>query len=160
MQIWDTSGEERHSQLSQEYYRGADTCVLVFDVNVAKSFENLESWRDEFLIQAAPRDPDSFPFVVVGNKVDREERVVPQKKALAWTQGKGDIPFFECSAKDTLNVDKAFECVARSALAFADWKEEHDGESDEEESPSEEVTGTKTPLDWLFQQLQSSLAKK
>jgi len=26
--------------------------VLVFDVNVAKTFENLDSWRDEFLIQA------------------------------------------------------------------------------------------------------------
>ena len=26
--------------------------MLVFDVNVAKTFENLDSWRDEFLIQA------------------------------------------------------------------------------------------------------------
>ena len=24
---------------------------MVFDVNVAKTFENLDSWRDEFLIQ-------------------------------------------------------------------------------------------------------------
>jgi len=33
----------------------------------------LDSWRDEFLIQASPRDPDNFPFVVLGNKVDVEE---------------------------------------------------------------------------------------
>jgi hypothetical protein len=51
--------------------------VLVFDVNVAKTFENLDSWRDEFLIQAGPRDPDNFPFVVLGNKIDLENsRVV------------------------------------------------------------------------------------
>ena len=58
------------------FYRGADSCVLVFDVNVAKTFENLDSWRDEFLIQASPRDPDNFPFVVIGNKVDLDQRVV------------------------------------------------------------------------------------
>jgi Ras-related protein Rab-7A len=45
----------------------------VFDVNNVKSFETLDSWRDEFLIQASPRDPDNFPFVVLGNKVDMEE---------------------------------------------------------------------------------------
>ena len=33
------------------FYRGADCCVLVHDVNNAKSFEALDNWRDEFLIQ-------------------------------------------------------------------------------------------------------------
>lgn len=37
--------------------------MLVYDVNNSKSFEALDSWRDEFLIQASPRDPESFPFV-------------------------------------------------------------------------------------------------
>jgi hypothetical protein len=37
--------------------------VLVFDVNNSKSFDALDSWRDEFLIQASPRDPENFPFV-------------------------------------------------------------------------------------------------
>jgi Ras-related protein Rab-7A len=58
------------------FYRGADCCVLVFDVTVPKTFETLDSWRDEFLIQAGPRDPDNFPFVVLGNKVDLENRLV------------------------------------------------------------------------------------
>lgn len=76
-QIWDTAGQERFQSLGVAFYRGADCCVLVFDVNVAKTFENLDSWRDEFLIQAGPRDPDNFPFVVLGNKIDLEnQRVV------------------------------------------------------------------------------------
>ena len=33
------------------FYRGADCCVLVYDVNSQKSFDNLDNWRDEFLIQ-------------------------------------------------------------------------------------------------------------
>ena len=53
------------------FYRGADACVLVYDMASVKTFEALESWRSEFLIQAAPSDPDSFPFVVLGNKCAR-----------------------------------------------------------------------------------------
>jgi len=55
--------------LGVAFYRGADCCVLVFDVTSPTSFKALDSWRDEFLIQASPRDPENFPFVVLGNKV-------------------------------------------------------------------------------------------
>ena len=69
MQIWDTAGQERFQSLGVAFYRGADCCVLVHDVNTAKTFENLENWRDEFLIQASPNDPDNFPFVVLGEYI-------------------------------------------------------------------------------------------
>lgn len=71
--LWDTAGQERFQSLGVAFYRGADCCVLVYDVNSAKSFETLDSWRDEFLIQASPHDPENFPFVVLGNKIDVEE---------------------------------------------------------------------------------------
>lgn len=74
LQIWDTAGQERYQSLGSAFYRGADACVLVYDMTDARSFDALDSWRDEFLISAAPRDPDSFPFVVMGNKVDVIDR--------------------------------------------------------------------------------------
>lgn len=124
------------------FYRGADCCVLVYDVNNSKSFEALDSWRDEFLIQASPRDPESFPFVsgvpaflfliscaaiagrndmlvradghvqvVIGNKIDVEEnkRMISSKRAMTFCQSKGNIPYFETSAKEAVNVEQAFE---------------------------------------------------
>jgi Ras-related protein Rab-7A len=143
-QIWDTAGQERFQSLGVAFYRGADCCVLVYDVNSAKTFENLDNWRDEFLIQASPSDPDTFPFVVLGNKVDLDggaARVVSEKKARAWCASKGGaapaggaaggaggagssgaggaaggIPYFETSAKEDFNVDAAFLCIARNAL--------------------------------------------
>lgn len=70
----------------------------MYDVNSTKSFEALDSWRDEFLIQvglrstmirrdllpisdslspsrpqASPHDPENFPFVLLGNKIDQGE---------------------------------------------------------------------------------------
>jgi len=125
MQIWDTAGQERFQSLGVAFYRGADCCVLVFDVNVAKTFENLESWREEFLIQAGPRDPDNFPFVVLGNKIDVEsQRVVSQKRASSWCQSHGNIPYFETSAKEAINVEQAFQTIAKNALK----QEQDDGE--------------------------------
>mmetsp|Transcript_30549 Transcript_30549/g.65414 ORF Transcript_30549/g.65414 Transcript_30549/m.65414 type:complete len:211 (-) Transcript_30549:113-745(-) len=116
-EIWDTAGQERFQSLGVAFYRGADCCVLVYDVNVAKTFENLNSWKDEFLIQAGPREPDKFPFVVIGNKIDKEgQRVVTTKRANSWCQTAGDIPLFETSAKESINVEQAFQTIARNAL--------------------------------------------
>uniref|UniRef100_A0A914WM08 Ras-related protein Rab-7a n=1 Tax=Plectus sambesii TaxID=2011161 RepID=A0A914WM08_9BILA len=93
MQIWDTAGQERFQSLGVAFYRGADCCVLVFDVTNPNSFKSLDSWRDEFLIQASPRDPENFPFVVLGNKIDLGERAVSTKRAQSWCSSKNDIPY-------------------------------------------------------------------
>lgn len=118
MQIQDTAGQERFQSLGVAFYRGSDCCVLVFDVTNTKSFENLQNWRDEFLIQANIKDPDSFPFVVIGNKIDVDEskRMVSSKKAQALCASMGNLPYFETSAKEAVNVEQAFDVVARSAL--------------------------------------------
>lgn len=117
MQIWDTAGQERFQSLGVGFYRGADCCVLVYDVTSPTTFKSLESWRDEFLIQASPRDPENFPFVVIGNKIDLENRSITTKRAQSWCQSKNNIPYFETSAKEALHVDEAFATVARNALA-------------------------------------------
>lgn len=120
LQIWDTAGQERFQSLGVAFYRGADGCMLVYDVNQGKSFEALESWRDEFLVQASPNDPSHFPFVVLGNKIDVEEskRAVPTKKAQGWATAKGPgVGYFETSAKDATNVEAAFMAMAEAALA-------------------------------------------
>ncbi|VDO54160.1 unnamed protein product [Onchocerca flexuosa] len=52
MQIWDTAGQERFQSLGVAFYRGADCCVLTYDITNASSFRSVEAWRDEFLIQA------------------------------------------------------------------------------------------------------------
>jgi len=53
--------------------------VLVYDITnrkvtlpINQSFENIESWISEFLTQGSPAEPDKFPFVLLGNKIDRE----------------------------------------------------------------------------------------
>ncbi|CAM0882704.1 unnamed protein product [Alopecurus aequalis] len=92
LQIWDTAGQERFQSLGVAFYRGADCCVLVYDVNSMKSFDNLNNWREEFLIQ------------------------VSEKKAKSWCASKGNIPYFETSAKEGTNVEDAFQVIVKDAL--------------------------------------------
>eukprot|EP00929_Paragymnodinium_shiwhaense_P088348 TRINITY_DN4864_c0_g1_i1.p1 TRINITY_DN4864_c0_g1~~TRINITY_DN4864_c0_g1_i1.p1 ORF type:complete len:211 (-),score=63.04 TRINITY_DN4864_c0_g1_i1:260-892(-) len=121
LQIWDTAGQERFQSLGVAFYRGADCCVLVYDLTAPKTFESLDSWRDEFLIQASPRDPDNFPFVVIGNKADLEpKRKVTAGRAQQWCQTKNNIPCHETSAATAQNVEAAFLEIARKAM-----KQEH-----------------------------------
>jgi len=96
--------------------------VLVYDITNAKSFESLESWREEFLLQGQPKDPDNFPFVVIGNKSDRaEDKKVPIlfkvefQYVQQWCKTKGKIQGFEASAKESTNVESAFLAIAKSA---------------------------------------------
>ncbi|EOA36184.1 hypothetical protein CARUB_v10010068mg [Capsella rubella] len=127
LQIWDTAGQERFQSLGVAFYRGADCCVLVYDVNSAKSFEDLNNWREEFLIQASPSDPENFPFVVIGNKIDVDggnSRVVSEKKARAWCASKGNIPYYETSAKEGTNVEDAFLCITKNAMKSGEEEEE------------------------------------
>lgn len=41
---------------------------------------------------------------------------VSQRRAEQWCKSKNDLPFFETSAKEAINVEQAFQKVAKSAL--------------------------------------------
>merc|ERR1712188_339770 len=122
MQIWDTAGQERFQSLGVAFYRGADACILVFDVTTKKSFDALDTWRDEFLVQASPTNPNDFPFVVLGNKIDlKESRVVTMKEAKQYCIQRNIVSdsqpmYWETSAKAKECVDQAFFQVAMLAL--------------------------------------------
>jgi len=71
LQIWDTAGQDRFQTLGAAFYRGTDCCVLVYDITDQKTFDDLEEWRKEFINQGNPSDPENFPFIIVGNKLDK-----------------------------------------------------------------------------------------
>lgn len=50
-------------------------------------------------------------------QVDLENRAVSTKRAQQWCHAKNDIPYFETSAKEGINVEQAFQTIARNALA-------------------------------------------
>ncbi|XP_030563727.1 ras-related protein rab7-like [Drosophila novamexicana] len=129
MQMWDMAGQDRFQTLGVSFFRGTDCCVLVYDVTSPNSFKNLNLWRDEFLIQASPRDPANFPFVVLGNKADLDEQKVPTRVALHWCK-MNNMPFYEISAKNGCNVEQAFEEIAKMAVEALEEQQRVDNDFD------------------------------
>lgn len=41
--------------------------------------------------------------------MEESKRVISNKRAMTFCQSKGDIPYFETSAKEAVNIDQAFE---------------------------------------------------
>ncbi|XP_012275404.1 ras-related protein Rab-9A isoform X2 [Orussus abietinus] len=119
LQIWDTAGQERFRTLRTPFYRGSDICLLTYAIDDKNSFKNLASWRDEFLLYADVQEESTFPFIVVGNKVDvpESERQVSLEEAQAWCAENGNPPLVETSAKKATNVEAAF------GAAVAAWSQ-------------------------------------
>ena len=67
LQIWDTAGQERYRSLAKIFYQSAAVAVLVYDVTLKKSFEQLkEYWVKEIKDNA----PDNIIIAIAANKSD------------------------------------------------------------------------------------------
>ena len=73
LQCWDTAGQEKYHSVGATFYKGADCCALVYDITDEKSFRDLDEWKKRFLTNCGMKNPDAFPFVVIGNKLDLEQ---------------------------------------------------------------------------------------
>ena len=113
LQIWDTAGQERFKSLRTPFYRGSDCCLLTYAVDDVQSFKNLTMWKKEFLYYADVKDPENFPFVVLGNKIDVTDRKVTADEARRWCATNGNMPYYETSAKQSINVEQGFEAAIK-----------------------------------------------
>ena len=96
----------------------ANACVLVFDCTQASTFETLGKQQEEFLTNAEIEHPHKFPFIVIGNKVDNNDRQVSRQQAEAWCQSVGgNVTYFETSAMSGENVNRAFLSIAAAGFS-------------------------------------------
>jgi len=99
VQYWDTTGQEKYRSLAKNYYKGANCCVLVYDITNMDSFSHLSEWKQQFTQNSSNSSGKITPFVVIGNKIDlASERKVPIKTVEDWCKENGNILNFEASA--------------------------------------------------------------
>ncbi len=107
MSIWDTCGEEKFRAITRQYYRESNGILLVFDLNRNKTFLNLTKWMKE-IKEVAPKD---VLIALIGNKVDLKREV--NKNDVENFAEENNLIYYEISAKDGINVDFAFEKLAK-----------------------------------------------
>ena len=110
--IWDTHGQERFRVVHSGLYRRADGVMLVYDITNRQSFDKLEFWYKE----VCKHTNKQTPCILVGNKCDLEsDRAVDVSTAKVFADSL-NIPFIETSAKENINVEKAFVLMATIVL--------------------------------------------
>eukprot|EP00501_MAST-03F_sp_TOSAG23-6_P001524 GSMAST32.ASY1.ANO1.1586.1 assembled CDS len=109
LQIWDTAGQERFRTITSAYYRGADGIIMVYDVTRRDSFDHVQDWL---------------------NEVERYAKQGLCKKLLIGNKWKDfanqlDVPFFETSAKNAVNVEAAFLNMASMLIEAKEEQEKN-----------------------------------
>nr|CAD7569253.1 unnamed protein product [Timema californicum] len=109
LQIWDTAGQERFRTLTTAYYRGAMGILLMYDVTSLDSFNHLSYWLRNIQENASP----DVVKVLAGNKCDAAyQRAVEAERGEKIAES-FDMPFFEVSCKQNINIEEAFLTLAR-----------------------------------------------
>jgi len=111
LQIWDTGGQEKFASIRPGYYTGAAGAVIVFDATNPATFQNLEKW----MLEVKKHRPN-IPIVIAQNKVDLPRSITQDDiKAFIETY---NLPVFETSAKDNVNIDSMFRYFSRMLLGL------------------------------------------
>lgn len=113
LKIWDTAGQERFRNITQQYYKGADGILLVYDITDRNSFEKVREWMKQIQSNTSK---EKVGLILVGNKCDLEERQVSTEEGQALAKEFG-ILFSETSAYKDVNVNECFENLVSEIIS-------------------------------------------
>ena len=128
LEVLDTAGQEEYTALRDQWIRDGEGFVLVYSISSRSSFTRIQRFHNQIqrvkessasspsypgspISSTAPTAP--VPIMLVGNKSDRvTEREVSTQEGHALARELG-CEFVEASAKNCINVEKAFYDVVR-----------------------------------------------
>eukprot|EP01088_Endostelium_zonatum_P008983 TRINITY_DN22177_c0_g1_i1.p1 TRINITY_DN22177_c0_g1~~TRINITY_DN22177_c0_g1_i1.p1 ORF type:complete len:215 (+),score=46.70 TRINITY_DN22177_c0_g1_i1:149-793(+) len=118
LKIWDTAGSERFRGLTSSFYRDAHGVMFVYDITEEKTFEQLESWLDEFSQHWESNDLSAgLSGIVVGNKIDLKEKKRISTDTLKSFGEKHQFSTLETSALSGEGVDEAFSKLVAEIIS-------------------------------------------
>ncbi|KAH6899825.1 ras family-domain-containing protein [Thelonectria olida] len=128
LEVLDTAGQEEYTALRDQWIRDGEGFVLVYSISSRSSFSRIKRFHHQIQrvkesCASSPSYPGSpisaassqlpVPIMLVGNKSDRvTEREVSTQEGHALARELG-CEFVEASAKNCINVEKAFYDVVR-----------------------------------------------
>jgi GTPase KRas protein len=112
--VLDSAGQEEYRDMVDQYIRTGQGFIIVYSVIAKDSFEEVWKFRNKILMIKDLDPSESFPLVLVGNKIDLSD-----KRQVSYEQGEqlakkiNASLFIEASAKENINCIDIFEAVVR-----------------------------------------------
>lgn len=113
-QIWDTAGQDRFRTLTSSYYRGSGAIIICYDISNRETFYSVDKWLEEAKIFS-----NCNPiFILCGTKIDLDS-----KRQVTFSEGLKfanlhNMKFFECSAKNNVNLNEIFDSIANERIVY------------------------------------------
>jgi len=104
LQIWILSYLESHKRFLATFLRGTLGAILMYDITDVKSLDKIPEW-----VKLIKEYREDLPTLLVGNKIDLEEkRVVSKEQGMALREKYDLSSFMEISVETGENVDDMF----------------------------------------------------
>ena len=105
LQIWDTAGQERYRALTNSFYKNSKGALLIYDITKFSTFEQIERWAKEVIIEAG----EEIFLSIVGNKTDLKNiRAVSKEEGEYLANKLGNCNYIETSALNDTNIYQCF----------------------------------------------------
>ena len=70
--LFDTEGQEKFRAITQNYYKGSDGIIFLYDITERNSFGNVEEWIDSINeVMNIKESEHKFACILIGNNLDK-----------------------------------------------------------------------------------------
>lgn len=109
--LWDICGQIDKLFVTEYYFLGASSAIIVFDLTNKQSFKDIDFW-----IKKIRELSGDIPFIIVGNKIDLEgQRKILKEDGLKKAE-EFKVNYIETSAKKNINVDLIFSDISKKIM--------------------------------------------
>ena len=105
VKIWDSIGAERFSSTVISTAKNAQGLLFTYDITSRRTFKDLDEWINKI------QNISEFPIIIVGCKVDLEDKREVSTEEGHTFAAKYKCPFFETSARTGKGVKEAFSAL-------------------------------------------------
>ena len=112
----DTAGQEKYRAISQNYLKGTDGVIFVFDLTKKETFQLIADWM-QFMKE---HNKMNIGKILFGNKND-----LISERGISYDEGKNlanelECNYYEGSAKTGENIEILMQEIAR--ITYLEWK--------------------------------------
>ena len=113
LDLWDTAGQEKYRSLGKHFYKDSYIVLLVYDVTLRQSFENLKKiWLEDI----TNFGEEYKVLAIVGNKCDLYEKEVVSEEEARQFAKENDAIYMNVSAKKGTNIKELFNACFQKYL--------------------------------------------
>ena len=119
VQVWDLAGQDKNIYTSKVFTKGAHGCLILYDTQDKKSFENTIKWKKTVDDNTTFIDGTPLPIILVQNKIDLVEAEAlegDEEELKKFVDENKFLTFTRTSCKNNQNVNETMDFLLANII--------------------------------------------